>query len=321
MRMRRGRPRTTEGSTVPSETAVRTDPFEHLLFASDTAAPDTPGARRTPVRAAGPAEPDDDLDPELAELVAGICRRAGVRAGDYRRSVFRRRAGACLRAVRCRSFGEATALAARDPAQADRLLDAMMVGVTSFFRDPAVFRALGQRWARLGEEHGGEGRPWSVLSVGCSDGAELYSCAMLLDSLGLLGRTRLTGTDCRPGAIRAARAGEYPADAVGELHAPLAQACFEHAGGRVRVRQHLRAACVWAVRDAFDPHGADPHDVILCRNLAIYLSPEGSARLWAHLAERLCPGGLLVVGKAERPPAELFWRVGPCLYERKGALS
>lgn len=307
------------------EVGVNADLFEHLLFAAEPGggggalvaqAPE----RRAPARPthAVMREPDEELEPEMAVLFGWLCERAGVRADDYRRSVFRRRAAACLRAVRCKSYAEALALGQRDPAQADRLLDAMLVGVTSFFRDPAVFVALRRRLAEWGTESETGGPSRSVLSVGCSDGAELYTCAMLLDSLGLLDRARLLGVDCRPGAIRAARAGEYRNHALDGLDEEAVGACFERRGGRVRVREHLRAACDWSVADAFADHGPASHDVVLCRNLAIYLSPEGGARLWRHAAGLTRPGGLLVVGKAERPPADLFWRVGPCLYERRG---
>jgi chemotaxis methyl-accepting protein methylase len=56
--------------------------------------------------------------------------------------------------------------------------------------------------------------------------------------------------------------------------------------------------------------------VILFRNVAIYLEPDEAFRVWGHLAARLRPGGVLVTGKAERPPASLgFERIEPCLFQ------
>jgi chemotaxis methyl-accepting protein methylase len=58
-------------------------------------------------------------------------------------------------------------------------------------------------------------------------------------------------------------------------------------------------------------------DLILFRNVAIYLDPRLAQSLWARLVRQLRVGGLLVTGKAERPPQNLpVRRIGHCLYER-----
>jgi chemotaxis methyl-accepting protein methylase len=62
-------------------------------------------------------------------------------------------------------------------------------------------------------------------------------------------------------------------------------------------------------------------DVVLCRNLVIYLQPGAAAVLWRQLAAAVRPGGLLVLGKAERPGGDgrLFTPAGPCVFRRTGA--
>ena len=57
-------------------------------------------------------------------------------------------------------------------------------------------------------------------------------------------------------------------------------------------------------------------NLILCRNLAIYLEAETAARLWQRIAGALAPGGFLVVGSAERPVVAGLHRCGPCIYRR-----
>jgi chemotaxis protein methyltransferase CheR len=91
-----------------------------------------------------------------------------------------------------------------------------------------------------------------------------------------------------------------------------------------RHRITLRAHCRWSVGDAFrlppEVDGAGTRDLVLCRNLAIYLTPESAADLWERCLAQLRPGGLLVTGKAERPPAHIrpaLERVGPCIYRGK----
>jgi chemotaxis methyl-accepting protein methylase len=58
-------------------------------------------------------------------------------------------------------------------------------------------------------------------------------------------------------------------------------------------------------------------DLILCRNLGMYLKADLAGQLWNRLARALRPGGWLVLGKAERPMgASILSAVSPCLYRR-----
>lgn len=298
-------------------TMQHSERFRCLVFESDSAptfvpeagSPRTDRAQPTGAVCTAPA-----LGPEESRFYSWLCARSNLRAADYRASVLKRRSPACLRAVRAGSHDEARAAAEACPERADRLLDALLVGVTAFFRDAPVFEALHARLRR----RTADGRGLRVLSVGCSNGAEVYSCAMLLAELGVLGRSSLLGLDCRPAAVRAARRGVYPAGALDAVPARLRDAYFVTEGSSARVRDDLALACEWRVGDAFTAAAEEPCDLLLCRNLAIYLNPDAAARMWARLHARLAPGGLLVVGKAERPPAGAFRRVGPCLFEREG---
>jgi chemotaxis protein methyltransferase CheR len=58
-------------------------------------------------------------------------------------------------------------------------------------------------------------------------------------------------------------------------------------------------------------------DVILCRNVAIYLEAAAAARLWSRLSQALDVGGILVAGKAERPDHQAgLVRWAPCVFEK-----
>jgi chemotaxis protein methyltransferase CheR len=150
--------------------------------------------------------------------------------------------------------------------------------------------------------------------------------AILLDELGALGPggCELVGTDCRPDAIARAAAGTFDAAAVRAVPPDLLARHFTFDGTHYRVARRLRDAARWQVADVLDAAGGrgrppGPADLVLCRNLAIYLQPDAAAALWASLAGALREGGVLVLGKAERPLGVAGLRpAGPCLY-RKGA--
>ena len=157
-----------------------------------------------------------------------------------------------------------------------------------------------------------------VWSAGCSVGAELYSLGMIFASHDWLPATYLLGTDCRLEALQQARAGWFDASACTTVPAPLRDTYLEQRGDRFRVSAALRGACRWRAANVLRAPEPGSWDVILCRNTAMYLRPDAAARLWRQLEKALRPGGVLVVGKAERPlGANGLEPVGPCLYRRK----
>jgi chemotaxis protein methyltransferase CheR len=297
--------------------------FHHIVFVGER-------QQRRPGRAsngglgarAALAVPADQLDRCTAEWFGSIGARGGVEISRYRPSVLRRRQGACLRALRGTSHFESGSPEGRSDGLI-KALDALLIGVTDFFRDHEVFAALARELPALwksrthSERQGG----LRVLSAGCSTGAELYSIAMLMAERGIfrVGKpAELCGVDCRPHAIAAAQAGIYSAAALKGLEPSLRDRYCEMSGSDYRIIDPLRMACRWHLGDIFQEAGeAEDLDLILCRNLAIYLEHAASCELWQRLSRRLRPGGILMLGKAERPAsAPELVRIGPCLYRK-----
>jgi chemotaxis methyl-accepting protein methylase len=277
-----------------------------------------------------PAEPAPPFSVDAAALTAdeeaflsGLFRRVGISARHYKTETLRRRLPACLRAVRAGSVAHARSILGRNPQLDWTAASALLIGVSSFFRDPPVFEAIAKH--ELPRLLAGRGAaPLRCWSVACSDGAELYSLAMLLEQSGALGAgsCELHGTDCRPGAVARAAAGAYEPATVRGVPGEYMDRYFSWEGTYYRVAERLRAAARWHVADALAATGSPPGpwDLVLCRNLAIYLQPQSAASLWAALAAALRPGGVLVLGKAERAlGVPGLVAVGPCLYRKEPA--
>ena len=244
-----------------------------------------------------------------------LFEQAGLDLDHYRPQTLKRRIGACLRALRIERVEQLQPAIERHPILLEKALGAMVIGVTSFFRDGDVFAALRDmvipdllsRQSRL--------RIWSA---GCSDGAELYSLAMLLDQHGALPRCLLLGTDCRADALARAREGRYDASALKDVPGELLARYFQPEPGAWQVRPFLRACAQWRRGDVMKTLEPGAWDLVLCRNLAIYLEAACSHELWLRLQSCLRPGGILVLGKAERPSgARLLAPIGPSIYRRR----
>jgi chemotaxis methyl-accepting protein methylase len=273
-----------------------------------------------------PTEPSArSLSPETESLFRWLFSQAGVDFRHYKPETLSRRLPACLRALRASSAEQVRAVLRRNPELIGVALDATLIGVTSFFRDEGVFTALRRRvlpdlvgrWRAAGGV-----RPLRVWSAGCSNGAELYSVALLLLELGALwpGQCELLGTDCRPEALAGAAAGVFEPATLKQVPPALLRQYFVCAGDHYRVRADIRSAVRWRRGDVLAAPEPGPWDLVLCRNLSIYLQPEASALLWSNLVGPLRPGGVLVPGKAERPlGVRGLASVGPCVYRKEGA--
>lgn len=248
-------------------------------------------------------------DPFLGWLLG----RVGLDCAAYRPAAMQRRLPACLRQLRVNSPAAARELLERRPELAPLALNAVLIGVSDFFRDEAVFAFLGEQvLPELLRERG----RLRICSAGCSGGQELYSLAILLAELEGLHLADLLGVDCRPAAIARAAEGVFSNDELDGVSSRRLARFFRSEEGRWAVRPELRRRLRWRVADLLSFEAGAGWDLVFFRNVAIYLEDEPLAHVWARLADALAPGGFLVTGRAERPPAELpFRRVVPCIYQ------
>ncbi len=243
-----------------------------------------------------------------------VIGRAGLDATLYRGEPLLRRLPACLRTLKVRSVEEARKLLEDRPDLLPAAVSALLIGVTEFFRDRAVFEKL--RAEVLPQLAAKEG-PLRIWSAGCASGEELYSLAILLDEAGLLERSFLLGTDCRIEAVERARAALYDGAAVRPLEPDVRQRYFGPVGNRWRPVEPLRRQTCWKVADLAEKIEDGPWDIILWRNLAIYLTAKPAAAIWRQLTGALSAGGFLIAGKAEWPPSGLGLRsLCRCVYRR-----
>jgi chemotaxis methyl-accepting protein methylase len=251
--------------------------------------------------------------PDEASFLRGLLIQVELDARDYCDATLKRRLPACLRSVGAGTIAQARVLLRRRPEAVLHAVNALTIGVTSFFRDPAVFKDLRSDVLRPLVD---TGRRLTICSVGCSNGAELYSIAILLDQFDVLHRARLLGLDCRGDAIARAEAGRFDSADVDALAPDVVERYFERRGDDLRIHAGLRAAARWRRANVLRAALDGPFDLIACRNMAIYLQGPARCRLWRRLAAALRPGGVLMVGKAERPALPELEPMRPCLYQK-----
>ncbi|GAB4261919.1 MAG: hypothetical protein Kow0092_11870 [Deferrisomatales bacterium] len=187
--------------------------------------------------------------------------------------------------------------------EARRLAQSLSVGVSGFFRDPAVFQELEDRvWPRL---LASQPNPLRIWSAACARGQEAYSLAIALwrRGGGREGGPAFTvlGTDVDEGALRGAREGLYRERALRGVSAAVLAEAFEPVGpGEWKVRREIRTRVRFQRVDLL-AGGTLPvgFDLICCRNFLIYLRRSAQERVLEALHRALAPGGFLVLGTSE----------------------
>ena len=192
-----------------------------------------------------------------------------------------------------------------NPQETELLFKELLIGVTSFFRDPAV-------WDQLKKEiipvlltrrpAGGVIRAWDV---GCSTGEEAYSLAIVFREV--LAEIKPAGnfslqvfaTDLDKDAIDKARTGIYAANIVADVSPDRLQRFFVQEERGYRVGKEIREMVVFAPQNVIMDPPFTKLDLIVCRNLLIYLTPELQKKLLPLFHYSLGPGGFLFLGSAE----------------------
>jgi len=193
-----------------------------------------------------------------------------------------------------------------NPQETQLLFKELLIGVTSFFRDPKAWEALKTKgFPALFAQRptGGTLRVWVA---GCSTGEEVYSLAILFREA--IEEKRLAGsinihifaTDLDKDAIEKARSGVYPSNISADVSEQRLRRFFEkNEMGRWRVSREIRELIVFASHNIIMDPPFTKLDLLICRNLLIYLKPELQKKLIPLFHYSLNTGGLLFLGSAE----------------------
>jgi len=231
---------------------------------------------------------------------------------QYRPEVVEGQVATRMQVRKVSSESEYMRLLAGSSAEREELLRGILVGSTSFFRDPTLFEALRETILPPLLGTGNERRELRLWVAGCSTGEEAYSYAILLDELmrarGEVPSFRILATDLRREAIDVARAAVYQPYALAPLtSAQLERYFVEGPYGRT-VAPWLRSKVFFRHHDLMTDPAFAQLDLVSCRNLLVYYDRAAQRRALMRFHYALRPQGLLVLGSSESP------RAAPSLY-------
>ena len=177
----------------------------------------------------------------------------------------------------------------------------LLIGVTRFFRDVEAFEIIRhQVIPKLFRKNQNELRVWIA---GCSTGEEAYSLALLLqeycDKSDTQTDFKIFATDIDKDAIEFASQGVYPESIREDVNDHYIDEYFNNSGGFYQVARKIREKMVFAPHNLIQNPPFNNMDLIVCRNLLIYLQPLLQKKVFSYFSYSLKKDGFLFLGSSE----------------------
>jgi len=237
----------------------------------------------------------------ILDVIQGL---ADLDLSRYKKSSIERSINRRMRVTGAQSLSEYAGLLRSDPAELNVLISDITVDFSLFFRDENLFEILKEsilpEIIRRNRASGqGAVRVWCA---GCGSGEEAYSIAILLfEALkGDTGRDRLTifATDVDPLSLAKSRAGVYSAEALRNVDSCSRERYFSF-DGCYRIKDFMKNLICFGKHNLLSDPPISRIDLLLCRNVLIYLDKDGQSVALKRLRYAVRPGGYLVLGKSE----------------------
>ncbi|MBS0523401.1 MAG: hypothetical protein JSS04_07160, partial [Proteobacteria bacterium] len=249
-----------------------------------------------------PAESQDAAD-HLMQICALLRTRTGHDFSGYKDKTVARRVQRRMQVLQLDSVPAFIERLRKEPGEVDTLLQDLLIGVTNFFRDPQAFAALEEKVIPALFEGKGPDDTVRVWVPGCSTGEEAYSIAILLREHMPKGqgapKLQIFASDIDEPALAVARIGRYPATIARDIPPNRLERYFVREDGTYRIASDLRELCLFSAHNLLRDAPFSKLDLISCRNLLIYLTPELQNRLIPLFHYALNEDGYLFLGSSE----------------------
>jgi two-component system CheB/CheR fusion protein len=269
--------------------------------------------------------------PDITDFLLSVCEEVRHRLGhdfsQYKRSTMLRRIQRRMQVVGASTGADYLKLLKEGAEEAGLLFRDLLINVTCFFRDAEAFDVLRREVIPELLRDRGAADTIRIWTPGCSSGEEAYSIAILiaeaLSRLQVRPRIQIFATDIDEQMLQKARAASYPHSAVKDVPIELLDRYFYAQEDDYVLNQSIRDMVRVSNHNLIKDPPFSRVDMIVCRNLLIYLNTGLQQRLLPVFHYSLRPNGWLFLGSAENIAArnDLFDTIeaGARLYRRRGS--
>src|SRR5216110_749812 len=242
---------------------------------------------------------------DLGRIFLSLKKQMGVDFSAFKESTLIRRIHRRMALHRIDTLKRYAQFLRDNKKEIETLFDDLLINVTRFFRDGIVFGALKKRFlpALFKKKSKARQRELRVWVPGCATGEEVYSLAIcILEALGgqaAKWRIQIFGTDLSESVVEHARMGIYSSAIEKDVSQARLKRFFVKRDGTYQIHRNVRDICTFARQNITADPPFSRLDLISCRNVLIYLSPELHKRCIPQFHYALNPGSYLILGPAE----------------------
>ena len=262
---------------------------------------------QTGFRASSLIEIDEDLPPAVGvEQIFELLRNhSGLDFSYYKSGTVARRIERRIQLGNYQSLDRYIHALQSSPGELHELYKDLLIGVTKFFRDPVAFEHLRLKIIPKLVDDCPAGESVRVWCAGCATGEEAYSIAILLDEYISKHKpsvdVKVFATDVHQKSLNIATRGVYSSTSVTDVGKARLEKYFRHQRDEYHISRELRKKVLFAPQNVISDAPFTQMDLVVCRNLLIYLQPQPQKKVLAMFHFALKTGGVLFLGPSETP--------------------
>ena len=236
------------------------------------------------------------METDLKVLENWIYKELRIDISAYKSNQMNRRLLSLMARNGAESANRFISMLEKDQGLKQKLTDFITINVSEFFRNKELFLDFENKIKELIGKGEKRLRIWSAA---CSNGAEPYSIALMLDRLTPEIRHTIIGTDIDATILETARKGEYVLGDIKNIDKSVLQKYFVSSGSKYILNQDIRNRVQFKKHDLILDTYDKGFDIIICRNVVIYFTQEVKDKIYRKFFESLNKEGLLFVGATE----------------------
>ena len=232
----------------------------------------------------------------------------GFATSHYNDSYLNRRISSRMRRRNSDSFEAYLETLQSESEEQEALLDSLSINVTGFFRNPDVWSGIRSVLKELSDSNDSI----HIWSAACADGREPYSLSMLVHADPRIDESSvyILGTDISESALETARSGVYSQSRTTDIGEQLEilgnhERFVTERDGAFHISEAIKEHVSFERHDLINDEPKSGFDLVVCRNLFIYIDNDYKESMLGTIANSLQTGGFLVIGKAETIPPQL----------------
>ncbi len=237
---------------------------------------------------------------DFTKLILILRTYSGIDFSSYKENTIIRRIDRRIKINRCQDLKSYVKLLRQSDQEKEVLYNEMFIGVTSFFRDLEAYNILSEQVIPKFDFSKGTIRIWSA---GCSTGEEVYSIAIkiteYLEKNNINCDVKIFATDIDQKALEFAGTGYYPDSLLTEVQSDYLFKYFIKKSDGYQIKDNIRKMVVFAKHNILKDPPFSKLDLLVCRNLFIYLKSYEQQNILNNFYYSLYPNGYLWLGSSE----------------------